>query len=60
MFEQFGTLHVDLTGPLTTGLRDHRYVLVMAHRSKKGEGSILTPWVAPIKLKSDAPKEILK
>eukprot|EP00975_Prorocentrum_lima_P003059 672559-Prorocentrum_lima.AAC.1 len=32
----------------------------MAHRLKKGEESILIPWVAPIKLKSDAPKGILK
>eukprot|EP00975_Prorocentrum_lima_P025626 5389041-Prorocentrum_lima.AAC.1 len=31
----------------------------MADRLKKGEESVLIPWVAPIKLKSDAPKEIL-
>eukprot|EP00975_Prorocentrum_lima_P016368 3469361-Prorocentrum_lima.AAC.1 len=43
-----------------TGLRGRRYVLVLAHRFKKGEESILIPWVAPIKLKSDAPKDILK
>eukprot|EP00975_Prorocentrum_lima_P041217 8660694-Prorocentrum_lima.AAC.1 len=53
-FELFGRL------PLTTGLRGHRYVLVVAHRLKWGEDNILIPWVAPIKLKSDAPKEILK
>eukprot|EP00975_Prorocentrum_lima_P052845 11078249-Prorocentrum_lima.AAC.1 len=32
----------------------------MAHRLKKGQESILIPWVTPIKLKSDAPKEIIK
>eukprot|EP00975_Prorocentrum_lima_P062158 12884104-Prorocentrum_lima.AAC.1 len=32
----------------------------MVHRLKRGEASILIPWVAPIKLKSDAPKEILR
>eukprot|EP00975_Prorocentrum_lima_P067476 12915145-Prorocentrum_lima.AAC.1 len=32
----------------------------MTHRLKRGEESILIPWVVPIKLKSDAPKEILK
>eukprot|EP00975_Prorocentrum_lima_P039070 8209529-Prorocentrum_lima.AAC.1 len=32
----------------------------MAHRLKRGAKSILIPWVAPIKRKSDAPKEILK
>eukprot|EP00975_Prorocentrum_lima_P023898 5028874-Prorocentrum_lima.AAC.1 len=31
MFEKFGTLRVDLTGPLVTGLRGHRYILIMAH-----------------------------
>eukprot|EP00975_Prorocentrum_lima_P059925 12564865-Prorocentrum_lima.AAC.1 len=30
-FETFGTLHVDLAGPVATGLRGHRYVLIMAH-----------------------------
>eukprot|EP00975_Prorocentrum_lima_P064839 12899943-Prorocentrum_lima.AAC.1 len=60
MFENFGTLHVDLTRPLATGLRGHRHVLIMAHRLKKGEESILVPRVAPMKLKSGAPKEILK
>eukprot|EP00975_Prorocentrum_lima_P039796 8362175-Prorocentrum_lima.AAC.1 len=29
-------------------------------RLKQGEESILIPWVAPLNLKSDAPKEILK
>eukprot|EP00975_Prorocentrum_lima_P066460 12909367-Prorocentrum_lima.AAC.1 len=33
--EKFGTLHVDLTGPLATGLRGHRYLLIMAHRLKR-------------------------
>eukprot|EP00975_Prorocentrum_lima_P018559 3906513-Prorocentrum_lima.AAC.1 len=32
----------------------------MTHRLKRGEESILIPWVAPPKLKSDAPKDILK
>eukprot|EP00975_Prorocentrum_lima_P003324 733496-Prorocentrum_lima.AAC.1 len=32
----------------------------MAHHPKRGEESILTPWVVPIMSKSDAPKEILK
>eukprot|EP00975_Prorocentrum_lima_P018057 3807421-Prorocentrum_lima.AAC.1 len=32
----------------------------MAHRLKRGEESILIPWVALSKLQSDAPKEILK
>eukprot|EP00975_Prorocentrum_lima_P059850 12549135-Prorocentrum_lima.AAC.1 len=49
-----------MTGPLATGLRGHRYVLIMADRLKKGEGGMLILWVAPIKLKSDAPKEIIK
>eukprot|EP00975_Prorocentrum_lima_P033744 7083857-Prorocentrum_lima.AAC.1 len=53
-------LHVDLTGPLVTGLRGQIYILIMAHRLQRGEERILIPWVAPIELKSDAPKEILK
>eukprot|EP00975_Prorocentrum_lima_P068564 12921418-Prorocentrum_lima.AAC.1 len=49
-----------MTGPLSTGLRGHRYLLIMTHRLRRGEESILIPWVVPIKLKSDAPKDILK
>eukprot|EP00975_Prorocentrum_lima_P026045 5476378-Prorocentrum_lima.AAC.1 len=30
-FEQFGTLHVDVTGPRAIGLRGHRYLLIMTH-----------------------------
>eukprot|EP00975_Prorocentrum_lima_P066879 12911778-Prorocentrum_lima.AAC.1 len=59
-FEKFGALHVDLAGPLSTGLRGRRYLLTMTHRLKADEESILIPWAVPIKLKSDAPKEIIK
>eukprot|EP00975_Prorocentrum_lima_P003621 790893-Prorocentrum_lima.AAC.1 len=34
-FENIGTLHVDLTGPLVTGLRGHRYILIMVRRLKR-------------------------
>eukprot|EP00975_Prorocentrum_lima_P007854 1682528-Prorocentrum_lima.AAC.1 len=34
----------DLTGPLATGLRRHSYLLIMTHRLKRGEESILIPW----------------
>eukprot|EP00975_Prorocentrum_lima_P035040 7363783-Prorocentrum_lima.AAC.1 len=32
----------------------------MVHRLKRGEESLLIPWVAPIKPKSGAPRGILK
>eukprot|EP00975_Prorocentrum_lima_P016446 3486360-Prorocentrum_lima.AAC.1 len=35
-FEKYGTLHVDLTGPLATGLHGHRCVLIMDHRLQRG------------------------
>eukprot|EP00975_Prorocentrum_lima_P004520 978418-Prorocentrum_lima.AAC.1 len=44
---QFDPLHADLTAPLVTGLRGHRYSLIMVHRLQQGEESILIPWVAP-------------
>eukprot|EP00975_Prorocentrum_lima_P017628 3720322-Prorocentrum_lima.AAC.1 len=35
MIGNIGTLHVDLTGSLVTGLRGHRYILIMTHRLKR-------------------------
>eukprot|EP00975_Prorocentrum_lima_P002278 497118-Prorocentrum_lima.AAC.1 len=32
----------------------------MAHRVQRGTQSMLIPWVAPLKEKSDAPEEILR
>ncbi len=60
-FDKFGTMHVDLTGPLPEkSVRCHRHVLIRAHRLKQDERRILLPWAVPIKLKSDAPREILR
>eukprot|EP00975_Prorocentrum_lima_P008652 1849422-Prorocentrum_lima.AAC.1 len=32
----------------------------MAHRVQRGTHNMLIPWVAPLKEKSDAPREILR
>eukprot|EP00975_Prorocentrum_lima_P022202 4671883-Prorocentrum_lima.AAC.1 len=40
--------------------RGYRCLLIMAHRVQRGTQSLFIPWVAPLKEKSDAPKEILR
>eukprot|EP00975_Prorocentrum_lima_P050257 10526609-Prorocentrum_lima.AAC.1 len=39
--------------------KGHKHLLIMAHRVQRGTQSILMPWVAPLKEKSDAPREFL-
>eukprot|EP00975_Prorocentrum_lima_P071626 12938745-Prorocentrum_lima.AAC.1 len=40
--------------------KGYRDLLMMAHRIQRDAYSMLIPWVAPLKEKSDAPKDILR
>eukprot|EP00971_Amphidinium_carterae_P269110 5338863-Amphidinium_carterae.1 len=53
LMEKFGTLHVDLTGPLDLSEDKNLYILTAVHMVEAPSGeSVLVPWAIPIKDKT--------